>query len=203
MKFGTVDDIPACGQFWQWSTPIGMPVGDSAETSIHQSVGLALSVWETVEYTVSQVFSAFMEANPGAAERVFGVLDGIKVKQGVLEQAAQASFRERNVEQRERDAWKKLTAHYSQAQDRRNEIAHGQAGLIRASVGDLGYFLMPRYNAKKAIPVWDSPPGTPLSTGGYIYTSADIGRWTEKFMHLAAWTRVFEEEYSEKYPRRR
>src|SRR4051812_28182156 len=106
MTYDALAEIPECGQYWQWSKPTALPTGDSQPSSIYQQVGVALSAWEITEYSFSLVFSAFMEANPIAAERVYGMLDGMRVKLAVLEEAAQASFMHRKAEQRVRDAWK-------------------------------------------------------------------------------------------------
>jgi hypothetical protein len=93
----TLDEIPECGQYWKWETPPSIPQGDRESGLIYTSVGVALSSWEIVEWSFSKVFSAFMEANRDAAERVYGALEGIGVKTAVLEQAAQAAFRQRQV----------------------------------------------------------------------------------------------------------
>ena len=200
-----LDEIPQCGQYWEWEHPPGMPQGEHDAGLIHTGVGAALSAWEHMEWAVADVFSAFMEANRDASERVYGALEGLKVKMEVLEQAAQAAFRQRDVAPEFREAWKRLKGHYSLAHNRRNEIAHGQVVHARAA-GAIGqatnYLLMPRANAKKSSPVWESPPDAPLSTIGYRYSAADIKRWTDQFWQLDSWVRLFEEEYSAKYPRR-
>jgi hypothetical protein len=204
-----LDEIPAeCGKYWKWEPPpvgpSGVPQGDGESNLIYTSVGVALSQWEIVEWAFSKVFSAFMEANQHAAERVYGALEGGMTKRTVLEQAAQAAFRQRQVAQEYREAWKKLKCHYHEANDRRNEIAHGQVVHVRNTPGMRpNYFLVPRYNARKNVPVWESQPDSPLSAIGlYRYTSADIGRWTKQFGELDTWATVFEAEYASKYPRR-
>lgn len=198
MTYDPLAEIPECGQTWKWERPAGLPTGDTQSAVLYQSIGLALSAWEIAEYSVSLVFASFMEANPVAAERVFGLLQGLPTKIGALEQAAQAAFWHRKVEKRVREGWQRLRGHYNEAAGRRNEIAHGQVSAIQSSQGNLGFFLTPRHNTKKAPAIWESPEQA--NARGYLYTSADVGRWTAGFSQLDTWALVFENEYREKYP---
>jgi hypothetical protein len=200
-----LDTIPPCGQYWEWERPDVFPKGEGEASVLYTNVGAALSAWEDVEYRFAEVFSILLDANADAAERVFGALEGISAKIEVLEQGAQSAFRQRQVASEFREAWAKLKGHYQGGQAQRNKIAHGQVLHVRTSAA-LGqtpnYLLMPRYNAKKSVPVWEDPPQKTLAVVGYWYTSADVSRFKEQFFHLATWAHGFAEEYSEKYPRR-
>lgn len=116
---------------------------DRTLRKIHYAVGKALSSWEMVELTMARLFGVLVESQSVAALRSYGSIISARGRRQALEAAGTVYFWKNNLEHF-LDDFITICGHYEGASWRRNNIAHGVAGIVIDPAGIiLGCFLIP------------------------------------------------------------
>lgn len=199
-------DIPPVGDYW--TPPKPSLEGDATRDPLFLAVGKALNNWENAEGHFASLFSLFIGAQTVAAGRVYGTILSTSGRSQALREASQLAFLKVHASKAYTDAWARLANHYSAASQRRNEITHGHVRLLIEGTPAkiLGAYLMaPFHNTQyTAPPIGVKTKKKGLDTFGstYMYTSANIERFAEKFDKLTEWAGLFRVYYAREYPRR-
>ncbi|TYL80174.1 hypothetical protein [Bradyrhizobium cytisi] len=166
--------------------------GDWSERALYESVGRALSAWETLESAYASLFGAFLSPSwyflPPM--RAYGSITGFRARAGMVKAAADAFFLESEPTAdtpRQREEFRRLNDLVERFSDRRNDIAHAIVGPYTSPLGYIrGLALLPPTHAtKKQKFREDLPPhAAPHLRPIYAYTSAEIAFFANEFLAL-------------------
>jgi hypothetical protein len=174
-----------------WDVPPFPEKGDWSESALHESVGRALSAWESFERMLAMLFAAFLSPTLFGlpAQRAYGSVITFRGRANMVEAAGEAYFlAEPHTDHQA--ALKSILKLGDKFSARRNEIAHGIVGEYSSPAGHVrGLALLPpehatnKRNLRTDINVkvaWAAK----LTAPRYAYTSVEIGFFAEKFKEL-------------------
>jgi len=174
-----------------WDIPPFPEKGDWSESALYESVGRALSAWESFEGMFALLFAAFLRPTLFGlpAQRAYGSVITFRGRAKMVQAAGEAYFlAEPNTDQQaDFKSILKLARKFS---DRRNDIAHSIVGECSSPAGHVrGCALLPpdyasnKHSLRRDVNLkvaWAAK----LTTPRYAYTSVEIGFFTEKFKEL-------------------
>jgi hypothetical protein len=172
-----------------WEIPPPDARGDVEIDEIFRAVGFALSNWEMLEIALAAAFAILTESGSRAAVRAYGSLGSNTGRADALQSAAEIYFSERFPN--EEAAFRQLTKVIKLAAPRRNDIAHGIAGMVTSlDVDGGGHFLFAaEHNTRRNHPGidWDQGTSSPLfmRTARYAYSSRQIEEFGRRFARIA------------------
>lgn len=155
-----------------------LPKGDRKPDEIHLEVGRALSHWEGLEFALSELYEALLNADGDGAAAGYGLLTAFTGRHALLEAAEQYfPFRDHVAFLPIRGLIRRAV----QFSARRNEIAHGIVCHVHAR----GYYLTPAwYNTSKAPKSGFDPSKFNGGIGKYAYTADQIAIYSGHFRKL-------------------
>jgi hypothetical protein len=174
-----------------WKRPPTAAFGDPTPEPLFESVGVALTAWENLEFAFAALFATFMHADRVAAGRVYGGIFSAGGRRDALKAAAEVEFLRRDVAEADVKAFESLVSHWEDAGSRRGDIAHGCVSRWSRNTKDRGYFLSPPFYSSGKVDL-----------GGevaYQYTSADVRHFATRFDELGGWAMAFYGAYAQKY----
>jgi hypothetical protein len=172
--------------------------GDENEEQVFRAVGRALTSWEKLEEGFAWLFTTILQS-PGssaAARRVYGSITTSHGRREALRAAAEITLGSQH-----QTAFNQLIKNFADASARRDDIAHGvvmrlSTGSITtqtdpdnllASANFVGCYLSPSPYVTQRTYAFGPPPNAPIfASGKYLYTSADIDAFADKFDALRA-----------------
>jgi hypothetical protein len=161
-----------------WEPRAAPEHGDPTADDTYRAVGLALSRWEKLENQLATIFAATVRGSPGsAARRAYGIVQVARTRLDMIEEAANTRFIGKRTYGQVMPALLDLTNLVGKYAARRNEIAHGVVYRYSVYKTDaVGFCLFPSYyNTRKR--GTDNEPS-------YIYSSAEIDYFSERFLEL-------------------
>lgn len=174
-----------------WDRPERKPRGDGRDSTIYRAVGAALSQWEQLESTISDIFAALVESKSQAASRAYGNIASSVGRIQALDCAAEIFFEtHQNID---RSAYISMVKVVGSAAPRRNDFAHGTVKIYAAKnvIGGGHYLVAPDYNTRRtdafiSFPVGDKEGEDPFSwaPSNYAFTAAQITVFTKRFARL-------------------
>jgi hypothetical protein len=179
-----------------WSSPrIDLKrQGDPSVIAIFCAVGAALSCWEGVEESLSTLYLVLTdcrEANTAnAVRRSFGSIENNSTRLSVIEAAAEVYFGHAWTKASIKRSFDAIGKAVKLASYIRNEIAHGKAaigGATPETPDGHAFLFAPDYITGRQLPwIKEFKADEPLShvTSRYMYTSADINLFSNKFQEL-------------------
>ncbi|QHP67937.1 hypothetical protein EI171_11545 [Bradyrhizobium sp. LCT2] len=166
--------------------------GDWSERALYESVGRALSAWESLETAYALLFGAFLSPSwyfmPPM--RAYGSVTGFRARAGMVKAAADAFFLESEPTAdtpRQREEFRRLNDLVAKYSERRNDIAHAIVGPYSSPLGYLrGLALLPPTHATKKQKFREDLPAhaAPHLRPAYAYTSAEITFFANEFLAL-------------------
>lgn len=166
---------------------------------IYTGVGKALHQWEHMESGLTRLFQVLCETPNFAACRAYGTIESSFSKAEMLRAAGEAFFAKRNPDSENQSAIKGLLSAYKDAQQYRNNIAHGMAVGFRLENGEFsGYFLCPPSYASKKVERID-PYEVYLLGAKYWYNTADLDHYANRFQELLSETMTIIQRVNGKY----
>jgi hypothetical protein len=167
--------------------------GDWSESALYESIGRALSGWETFERSFAMLFQAFLSPSlyHMPAWRAYGSVVTFRGRADMVAAAAEAYFLESPATAetpRQKSDSNTLIKRAREFSKRRNDIAHGLVGAYSSPSGPVrGLALMPAdYSANKQQFRDDLGPKAHLSTKPtYAYTSVEINFFAKEFFALS------------------
>ena len=173
--------------------------GESDFVSIYTGVGKALHQWEHMESGLTRLFQVLCETPNFAACRAYGTIESSFSKSEMLRAAAEAFFAKRNPDSENQSAIKELLSACKEAQQYRNNIAHGMAvGFHLEDGAHSGYFLCPPSYASKKVGTID-PYEVYLLGAKYWYNTVDLNHYANRFQELLSETMTIIQRVNKKY----
>jgi hypothetical protein len=148
------------------------PHGDPSQVAIFCSVGLALTLWETVEGGISVAYVGLIESEKYRLNKYFSTASFEK-RHAFVKKAI-----ELNVNNKECTDFGMFIDTVLKYRPRRHEIAHGRV----CNLGEYGFYLAPSNVLSR---------NYPDGAATYQYTSEDIGFYCGHFEHLAGTAEIF------------
>jgi hypothetical protein len=173
-----------------WEIREPSPRGDPNPNLLFESIGRALTEWETVEGACAELFALFVLAPKrkplhAPAVRAYGAVVSYQGRCAMIRAASDAYFQTRKDKKSAFQAkLKELIDRCLDYSNRRNEIAHGRVCVlygypVRKDTGkgkEIGYYLFPSFfNPKKY--------GLDMEVT-YRYTSSDVIHYQQEFTKL-------------------
>jgi hypothetical protein len=149
-----------------WERPPKAPCGDTSPHPIFCAVGLALTLWETIESEISTAYIGLIPAEEWRADRYFST-PGFEARHKLVRRAIAA-----NVNSKDCSGFGEFMDTALEYAKRRHEIAHG----LVLPIGEYGFYLCSNNVLSR-----NFPEGAAI----YQYTSADINYFCDKFRRLA------------------
>lgn len=179
-----------------WNRPAIRDRGDDNEEQVFCAVGRALTSWEKLEEGFAWLFTTILQSpsSSAAARRVYGSITTSHGRREALLAAAEITLGFQH-----QIAFNQLIKNFADASARRDDIAHGvvmrlSSGTIStqtdpdnllASANFVGCYLSPSPYVTQRTYAFGPPPDAPIfAVGKYLYTSADIGAFADKFNAL-------------------
>lgn len=168
-------------------------VGDWSESRLYESVGRALSKWETFESEFANLFIAFLgpSVDSTPAQRAYGSVVSFEGRYQMVMAAAEAYFASTYQEPIKKRgqiigrAFNEVARKAYTLSKHRNRIAHGVVGEYHTPEGHArGLALMPAYYSKHHRSLVEKPRGS--TKPDYAYTTGEISFFGERFRELAA-----------------
>ena len=164
-----------------WDVAPALPVGDADVGRIYHAVGLALSRWEILEVALSYLYGTILDTKTSAAVTAYRSVTPeqfrLRLIQDALEGRQAAMPRPLHAE-----IVAFLDNEIVPLADRRNEIAHGTAVLVKGGVGGQ-YLVSPGSTARKLL--WRRVPIAsdvfPFRRLAFAYTASQIAAYGERF----------------------
>lgn len=154
-----------------WDKPPYPPTnGDPSPTSIHTAVGMALSQWESVENSLTVLFSGITGLPYAFAVQIYGSLPSSASKHNIIIAAGRARFHGEKAYVNFLDAMMGLVDKFLA---RRNNIAHGFVTYRYKS----GCYLTPPYHIGKSFDYI-------AREERYAFNSSDIKNFVDHFGHM-------------------
>ena len=173
-----------------WEIREPSPRGDPNPNLLFESIGRALTEWETVEGACAELFALFVLAPKrkplrAPAVRAYGAVVSYQGRCAMIRAASDAYFQTRKDKKSAFQAkLKELIDRCLDYSNRRNELAHGRVCVlygypVRKDTGkgkEIGYYLFPSFlNPKKY--------GLDMEVT-YRYTSSDVIHYQHEFTKL-------------------
>jgi hypothetical protein len=146
--------------------------GDTIPHSIFCAVGLALTLWETIEGEISIAYIGLLPAGDYQANKYFKT-HGFEARHKLVRTAIEV-----NVDQKDCSGLGEFMDTVLNYSFRRHEIAHGRV----YNLGDHGFYLGPNNTLARNFPG---------QTAIYQYTSIDIKYFCDEFAELAKAAELF------------
>jgi hypothetical protein len=150
------------------------PRGDSSPLPIFCFVGLALTLWETIEGEISIVYIGLTHSEGYWTNKYFGTTSFEK-RHALVKKAIEA-----NVKEKDCIGFGEFMDTVLNYSPRRHEIAHGRV----VNLGEHGFYLAPNNSLAR---------NYPDGIAAYQYTSDDIKFYSDHFSRLAETAKHFAE----------
>jgi hypothetical protein len=179
-----------------WAAPPKPAKGDWSDAALYESIGRALSAWESFEVLFAQLFAAFLSPTTYylPIERAYGSILTFRGRSGMVAAAGAAYFLAEPEDEIEKADQRSELKHIINLSDkysgRRNEIAHGMVGEYSAPDGPVrGLALLPPPYAERKNTLHTEldariNPYHRLTSPAYAYTTAEINYFAERFREL-------------------
>lgn len=176
-----------------WDVAPARAKGDQTADELYRAVGIALSIWETVDETCAWIFAVLVDSRNGAAELAYGSVVASSARVEMIKAAGQRALHQ--DESLLKDL-QKMLAVTTKLGARRNEIAHGivqgyevmtvdQPVIILEDddrFGDEGFYLVPpRYATRKRGSPAASSPRQFYLQGTYAYVAEQVLDYANQF----------------------
>jgi hypothetical protein len=150
------------------------PRGDSSPHPIFCGVGLALTLWETIEGEISIAYIGLIHSEEYRADKYFRTAS-FAARHTLVKEAIEA-----NVSEKDCTRVGEFVDTVLKYSPRRHEIAHGRV----FNLGEHGFYLGPNNSLAR---------NYPEGIAGYQYTSDDIKFYCDQFNGLAETAKHFAE----------
>jgi hypothetical protein len=149
-----------------WQPRSKRPRGDSTPHAIFCAVGLALTLWETIEGEISIAYIGLIDSNPYRSNKYFSTAS-FERRHDLVKNAIVL-----NKNNKDCTGFLDFIDTVLNFSPRRHEIAHGRV----FNLGEFGFYLGPNNVLAR---------NYPNGAATYQYTSDDIGFYCGHFKHLA------------------
>lgn len=158
----------------EWLPRPKQPCGDSSPYPIFCSVGLALTLWETIEGEISIAYIGLIDAKQDRMNRYF-MIASFEKRHALVKSAITT-----NVNDKDCGGFSEFLDTVLKYSPRRHEIAHGRV----FNLGEYGFYLGPNNTLSR---------NYPDNTASYQYTSDDVNFFCDQFDRLAEVAKRFAE----------
>ena len=162
-----------------WLAKPRAPRGDASPDPIFCGVGLALTMWETIEGELSIAYVGLIDSQGWRDNRYFST-HSFAGRHALVKEAIMA-----NVNGRDCSGFGEFMDTVLKYSPRRHEIAHGRV----FNLSEHGFYLGPNNSLAR---------NYPDGTAAYQYTSEDIKFYCDQFTHLAEIAKNFAERLADR-----
>lgn len=181
-----------------WDPPRLPRRGDSDRSRTYTGVGMVTSAWESIEFTLSRLYSIFINHNDElAALREYGDGAIFRSRLGTLTNAAEAFFVTHSDQKIEAE-FDEIVSHAIGFSERRNDVAHGMVFEIN-TIPYYQEFLDPKFHDQTQWAV--IPPFHTLNRHeargipAHAYTSQTLNGLVGKLLRLGYWIKQYRNRF--------